>query len=76
MSLREIFMFNVKFYRKRAKLTQEELAELCDLSTNYIGDIERKGRKVTLDTIEKVSKGLNIEPELLLSKNEILLKNK
>lgn len=66
MTLRQIFKDNVKFYRKQLKISQEKLAELSDLSTNYIGDIERTNRKVTIDTIEKVAKGLNIDPSLLL----------
>lgn len=66
MTLRQIFRNNVKFYRKQLNISQEKLAELSDLSTNYIGDIERTNRKVTIDTIEKVAKGLNIDPTLLL----------
>ena len=70
MTLRQIFRNNVKYYRKQFKLShklsQEKLAELSDLSTNYIGEIERTNRKVTIDTVEKVAKGLNIDPSLLL----------
>lgn len=68
MTLRETFKKNVKYYRKQKKLSQERLAELSNLSANYIGDIERTNRKVTIDTIEKVAKGLKIDPLLLLSK--------
>ena len=67
MTLRQIFRNKVKFYRKQLNISQEKLAELSDLSTNYIGDIERTNRKVTIDTIEKVAKGLNIDPTLLLA---------
>lgn len=66
MKLKEIFKENVKYYRKQLKLTQKELAELCELSTNYIGEIERSGRKTSLETVEKIAKGLNIDPSLLL----------
>ncbi len=72
MDLREIFRKNVKSFRKSKNLTQEQLAELCDLSTNYIGDIERNRRKVTIDTIEKIANGLKISPSDLLDKNNIL----
>ncbi len=72
MDLREIFRQNVKSFRKSKNLTQEKLAELCDLSTNYIGDIERNRRKVTIDTIEKIANDLNIDPADLLNKNNIL----
>ena len=66
MTLRQIFRDNVKFYRKELKLSQEKLAELSNLSTNYIGDIERTNRKITIDTIEKITNGLGIDPALLL----------
>ena len=29
------------FYRKKARLTQEKLAELADLNPEYLGKIER-----------------------------------
>ena len=66
MSLKDVFKENVKYYRKHLKLTQESLAQLSGVSTNYIGEIERTGRKATLETIEKVANGLNIDPSLLL----------
>lgn len=66
MTLRQVFRDNVKFYRKELKLSQEKLAELSNLSTNYIGDIERTNRKITIDTIEKIAHGLKIDPALLL----------
>lgn len=66
MTLRQVFRDNVKFYRKELKLSQEKLAELSNLSTNYIGDIERTNRKITIDTIEKIANGLGINPALLL----------
>ena len=70
MTLRQIFKDNVKYYRKQLRLSQEKLAELYGLSTNYIGEIERTNRKVTIDTIEKVASGFNINPSFLLT-NEI-----
>lgn len=66
MTLRKVFSNNVKYYRKELKLSQEKLAELSNLSTNYIGDIERTNRKITIDTIEKIAHGLKLDPALLL----------
>ena len=66
MTLRDAFRENVKYYRRQLNISQERLAELSNLSANYIGDIERTNRKVTIDTIEKIAKGLNIDPSLLL----------
>lgn len=32
---------NIKYYRKQKKLTQEQMAELLDLSTGFVSQIER-----------------------------------
>lgn len=66
MELKQIFKENVKFYRKQLKMTQGELAKKSGLSSNYIGEIERTGRKATLDTVEKIALGLNVDPSILL----------
>lgn len=66
MSLRKIFKNNVIYYRKKNNYTQEQLAELSNLSTNYIGEIERKNIKVTIDTIEQIAKAFDIDPVLLI----------
>ena len=70
MKLRDVFIKNVVKYRKEANLSQEKLAELSDLSPNYIGEIERNARKVSIDTIEKIAVGLNVKPNELLEEKE------
>lgn len=57
-----IFSNNVKYFRIKRKLTQEQLAEFCDLSTSYIKQIEsgKEFKNVTLNVILKISKVLNI----------------
>ncbi len=56
-----IFSENIKRLRKRKNLTQEELAELADLSISYVKQIEScKGFKnLTLTTMLKLSKALD-----------------
>ncbi len=56
-----IFSDNIKILRKRKNLTQEELAELADLSISYVKQIEScKGFKnLTLTTMLKLSKALD-----------------
>jgi y4mF family transcriptional regulator len=50
----------VRAQRKRAGLSQEQLAEKADVTRNYIGEIERGEKRVTLDTLAKVAKALKI----------------
>lgn len=48
----------VRVKRKKAHLSQEQLAEKADLTRNYIGDIERAEKKITLETLAKIAKAL------------------
>jgi len=52
-----IFSNNVRYYRKKVGMTQEHLAELCDLSTSYIKQIEsgKEYKNVSLTVILKIS---------------------
>ena len=49
---------SVRALRKRAALSQEQLAEKAGLTRNYIGDIERAEKKITLETLAKIAKAL------------------
>jgi len=51
---------NIHIRRRRARLSQEQLAEKVDLNTNYIGEIERAEKKITLETLEKIAKALGV----------------
>lgn len=46
--------------RKQQNLSQEELAYKCGVHRTYIGSIERGEKSPTLNTIEKIAKGLNV----------------
>ena len=63
---------NVRALRIKQKLTQEQLADLCDLHRTYVGAIERGDRNISLKNIVIIAKSLNVEPaELLQYKNEL-----
>ena len=64
--LKERFGKNLKYQREQRKLTQETAAELCDLSPRYWRKLERGTAAASLDTIEKVSIGMNLSVEELL----------
>ena len=52
---------NIRKYRRMEKITQQELADLADLSHGYIRDIEsiKMGITFSLDAVEKIAKALN-----------------
>ena len=41
-------------------ISQEELAFRCGLSKNYISDVERGTRNISLKSIEKIAEGFRI----------------
>ncbi len=65
IDIRKIFGQRVRHYRKNKKLSQEQLAELCDLHPTYIGQLERGEKNASLETIMRVCEGLSVSPEVL-----------
>ena len=49
----------VRKLRLEPKISQEELAERCDLHRTYISDIELGTRNVSLENIERIVTALN-----------------
>ncbi len=62
---------NIKKYRNRLSLTQEQLAEKAKCSTSYIKQIEsqKNFKNVSFITITNISKALNIDIADLFKKN-------
>ncbi len=58
----------ISYYRKRAGLTQEDLAERVGVSTTYIGMIEAPGvsKSASLKTIYAIATALGVPPYKLL----------
>lgn len=57
---------NIKFgqrvveLRKLKGIPQDELAYRCNIQRSYMGVIERGEKSVTLNTIEKIARGLEM----------------
>lgn len=66
-----ILIENIKFYRRIRNLTQEKLAELADLSSSYIKQIEstRNFKNITFFTLFKIANALNVDISDLFEKN-------
>ncbi len=58
---------NVKIERIKKDLTQEQLAEIMNVSQNYIANIERGKANMSLLKIYELSKYLNVKLEQLIS---------
>ena len=61
MTIQELFIINLKAYRKLYKISQTKLADLCDSSTGYIGEIESGKRFPSVNMIERIAKAFGIE---------------
>jgi transcriptional regulator with XRE-family HTH domain len=57
----------IRELRSARVMTQEGLAELSGLSRQYIGDIERGVRNISLINIEKIAKAFSISLSELLN---------
>lgn len=61
MDIIKVFGVNVKKYRNRLGLSQEALAEKCELHRTYISAIECFKRSISLENIQRVANALEIE---------------
>ncbi len=51
---------NIRKYRKSNNITIEALAEKADLGAAYLGEIERGNTNITIFTIEKIARALDV----------------
>ena len=67
MSKKDLQKFGkrLKFIRRDNGLTQLELAEILDMSPNFIGMIERGERNTTVENVFKIARALGIKPSNL-----------
>ena len=67
MSKRDLQKFGkrLKLLRLDKNLTQLELAEILDMSPNFIGMIERGERNTTVENVFKIARALGIKPSNL-----------
>ena len=61
MTIQELFIANLKAYRKLRKISQMQLAELCDASTGYMGEIESGKCFPSIKMIERIAAAFEIE---------------
>ena len=69
-SIYDTVRYNIRKYRKLNKMTQQELADASNLSHGYIREIESftMTSSFSLDAVEKIANGLNIEVKKLFDK--------
>ena len=66
MSILKTIGENVRSYRKKLGVSQEELGDMAGLDRTYVGGVERGERNISALNIEKLAKALKTKPEKLL----------
>ena len=63
---------NIKKYRKLRRLTQQQLADKCGLTMNYIAKIEsdRMQRGFTISVLGRIADALEIDIRLLFDRTD------
>jgi transcriptional regulator with XRE-family HTH domain len=51
----------IRLHRKSADLTQEKLAERADLHPNYIGEVERGEKTISIDALLRIARSLDVK---------------
>jgi transcriptional regulator with XRE-family HTH domain len=67
MDKRDRFAVNLRQARKAAGVSQEELAERCELHRTEVSLLERGGREPRLGTLVKLATSLGTTPEALVT---------
>ena len=66
--VQSVLAYNIKKCRKTKGLTQEQLAEKAQTSTNYLGSIETGKKYPSPQMMDKLAKALDINPLELFNK--------
>ena len=66
----------LKDYRKKAGLTQQQVADKANISRSHYASLESDKYNPSLETLTNIANVLNIDTTLLLDKNESTLNNR
>ena len=59
--IREILAENIKEYRRKIVITQSELAERSNISTNFMGMVEQKRKFPAPEVLDRIAAALEID---------------
>ena len=67
MNLLKLLGSNIRRFRIKARLSQEELADSAGLHRTYLGGVERGERNISVLNLDKIAAALKIKPDVLLT---------
>ena len=71
MTFQELFIINLKDFRKARKISQSKLAGLCGSTQAYIAEIEVGKKFPSPDMIERIASALEIESYCLFQNKTV-----
>lgn len=74
LNLKEVGL-RIRLEREKLNLSREEFAEIVNLSSFYIGQIERGDRNMSIDTLVKISNSLNLSMDYILKGETIYMES-
>lgn len=70
MNLNQIIGENIKTLRQEKKMSQENLAGIAEIDRRYVQSIEKGKRNISLNTLYKIAKALDIKMSKILENIE------
>lgn len=64
--LQRVAGVNIRAYRKKLDVSQEELADTLGVHRTYMGGVERGERNLTLRSLERLAERMGVDPVDLL----------
>jgi transcriptional regulator with XRE-family HTH domain len=66
-NIREVLAKNIKVYRRKSGFSQDKLAELAGISSQYLATVETCRKFPTPEVLERIAKSLEIETHELFA---------
>jgi transcriptional regulator with XRE-family HTH domain len=66
-NIREVLASNLKEYRRKNGFSQDQLAEIAEISSQYLATVETCRKFPTPEVLERLADALNVETQLLFN---------
>jgi DNA-binding XRE family transcriptional regulator len=63
---RHILGESIRAHRKKARMSQEALAECSDLTAKYLGEVERGVVNISIDALVRIARALGLRADELI----------
>lgn len=71
MEIRAVLAANIRRYRRKAGLSQEELAHRAGIDRTYISSLERCRYSASIDVLDRIARELGVDAAALLARASV-----